>query len=107
MRRTSYSATTQIQSVSHVVVHQAYERRTMRNDLSLLRLAAPLKFNRWVKPICLPDKGRTTLGDDWIWGPEENTTCLAVGWGAIREKGPGSKSLAVQIEKLYIYNNLI
>lgn len=63
----------------------------MRNDLSLLRLAKPLQFNRWIKPICLPDIGRTTAGDDWIWGPEEDTLCTTVGWGAIREKGPGSK----------------
>ncbi|KAH8418283.1 hypothetical protein KR222_011544, partial [Zaprionus bogoriensis] len=90
LRRTSYSPATQIQVVSHVVVHQAYERRTMRNDLSLLRVAAPLQFNRWVKPICLPDMGRTTFGDDWIWGPEEHTLCTVVGWGAIREKGPSS-----------------
>ncbi|XP_020801689.1 serine protease nudel [Drosophila serrata] len=93
LRRSSYSPATQIQPVSHVVVHQAYERRSMRNDLSLLRLASPLHFNRWVKPICLPDKGRTTLGDDWIWGPEENTLCTVVGWGAIREKGPSSDPL--------------
>ncbi|KAH8305277.1 hypothetical protein KR018_010024, partial [Drosophila ironensis] len=93
LRRTSYSPATQIQPVSHVVVHQAYERRSMRNDLSLLRLVNPLNFNRWVKPICLPDKGRTTIGDDWIWGPEEHTLCTVVGWGAIREKGPSSDPL--------------
>nr|NP_523947.2 nudel [Drosophila melanogaster]P98159.2 RecName: Full=Serine protease nudel; Flags: Precursor [Drosophila melanogaster]AAF50656.1 nudel [Drosophila melanogaster] len=90
LRRSSYSPATQIQPVSHVVVHQAYERRSMRNDLSLLRLLNPLQFNRWVKPICLPDKGRTTVGDDWIWGPVEHTLCTVVGWGAIREKGPSS-----------------
>ncbi|KAH8365787.1 hypothetical protein KR093_004396 [Drosophila rubida] len=93
LRRTSYSPATQIQPVSHVVVHQHYERRSMRNDLSLLRVATPLHFNRWVKPICLPDVGRTTFGDDWIWGPEEHTLCTAVGWGAIREKGPSSDPL--------------
>ncbi|XP_046808532.1 serine protease nudel [Lucilia cuprina] len=93
LRRSSFSLSTQIQPVSHVIVHQAYERRSMRNDLSLLRLAKPLLFNRWVKPICLPDMGRSTAGDDWIWGPEADTLCTTVGWGAIREKGPGSDSL--------------
>lgn len=63
----------------------------MRNDLSLLRMSESLNFNRWVKPICLPDMGRTTVGEDWIWGPEQNTLCTVVGWGAVREKGPGSK----------------
>ncbi|XP_017840080.1 serine protease nudel [Drosophila busckii] len=93
LRRKSYSPATQIQTVTHVVVHMGYERRTMRNDLSLLRVAAPLQFNRWVQPICMPDKGRTTFGDDWIWGPEEHTLCTVVGWGAIREKGPSSDPL--------------
>ncbi|XP_017080584.2 serine protease nudel [Drosophila eugracilis] len=102
LRRTSYSPATQIQPVSHVVSHQAYERRSMRNDLSLLRLINPLQFNRWVKPICLPDKGRTTIGEDWIWGPEEHTLCTVVGWGAIREKGPSSdpmRQVVVPIRK--------
>ncbi|XP_004525699.1 serine protease nudel isoform X2 [Ceratitis capitata] len=93
LRRTSFAGSTQIRTVSHIIVHQAYERRSMRNDLSLLAMAEPLKFNRWVKPICLPDVGRTTAGADWIWGPEENTLCTVVGWGAVREKGPGSDQL--------------
>lgn len=91
LRRTSFSSSTQIRVVSHIIVHQAYERRSMRNDLSLLRMSESLNFNRWVKPICLPDMGRTTVGEDWIWGPEQNTLCTVVGWGAVREKGPGSK----------------
>ncbi|XP_059216727.1 serine protease nudel [Stomoxys calcitrans] len=93
LRRTSFSMATQIQPVSHIIVHQAYERRSMRNDLSLLRMSQPLQYNRWVKPICLPDVHRTTAGEDWIWGPRENALCTVVGWGAVREKGPGSDSL--------------
>ncbi|XP_055842461.1 serine protease nudel [Episyrphus balteatus] len=93
LRRSSFSSSTQIHHVTHVVVHQMYERRTMKNDLALLRIDTPLRFNRWVKPICLPDLGRTTMGSDWIWGPEVNTICTVVGWGAVREKGPGSDRL--------------
>lgn len=66
----------------------------MINDIALLKLESPLIFNRWVKPICLPGPGRTSAshnGDDWIWGPSEGTICKAVGWGAIREKGPDRK----------------
>lgn len=81
--------------MSHIIIHQGYERRSMVNDLALMHLVQPLQFNRWVKPICLPDKGRTTNGDDWIWGPVENTVCTIIGWGAVREKGPGSKYTSV------------
>lgn len=64
----------------------------MINDIALMKLESPLIFNRWVKPICLPGPGRTTTSlDDWIWGPAEGTICKAVGWGAIREKGPDRK----------------
>lgn len=67
----------------------------MINDIALLKLENPLVFNRWVKPICLPGPGRTSAsmdGNDWIWGPAAGTICKAVGWGAIREKGPDRKS---------------
>lgn len=62
----------------------------MVNDISLLRLASPLSFNRWVKPICLPTPRRVTSPDDpnWAFGPPPGTMCTAVGWGAIKENGP-------------------
>uniref|UniRef100_A0A1A9W4A8 Peptidase S1 domain-containing protein n=1 Tax=Glossina brevipalpis TaxID=37001 RepID=A0A1A9W4A8_9MUSC len=93
LRLSSASATTQIRPVLDVFVHQDYQRLTMSNDIALLRLAVPLLFNRWVKPICLPNLDRTANNKNWMWGPEENTLCTIVGWGAIRERGPGSDLL--------------
>lgn len=63
----------------------------MRNDLALLRLETPLQFNRWVRPICLPSPGRTTIDENWRTGPAAGTMCQAVGWGSIRERGPDRK----------------
>lgn len=63
----------------------------MRNDLSLLKLESPLLYNRWVKPVCLPRRGRTAPGNDWIWGPAEGTVCETAGWGSVRERGPDRK----------------
>lgn len=65
----------------------------MKNDLSLLRLAEPLSFNRWVKPICLPAAHHVTFAGDpnWRLGPQPGTECTAVGWGAMRESGPDRK----------------
>lgn len=62
----------------------------MKNDLALLHIERPFKFNRWVKPICMPQPGRTKLGDDWRKGPAPGTICIVAGWGAVREKGPAS-----------------
>lgn len=56
----------------------------MQNDLALLKLKQKLKFNRWVRPICLPS-GLSP------WGPDPGTICTAVGWGATVEHGPDRK----------------
>uniref|UniRef100_T1H378 Peptidase S1 domain-containing protein n=1 Tax=Megaselia scalaris TaxID=36166 RepID=T1H378_MEGSC len=93
LRRSSYSSATQILKVDKAIVNTEYNRNTMKNDLALLHIEAPLKFNRWVKPICMPQKGRTNQNNDWKWGPTPGTICIVAGWGALREKGPASDPL--------------
>ncbi|KAG4076599.1 hypothetical protein HA402_001886 [Bradysia odoriphaga] len=96
LRRFSYSPMSQTVAVAFVAEHENYNRLDMINDVALLKLESPLIFNRWVKPICMPAPGRTSAsvnGDDWIWGPSAGTMCKAVGWGAIREKGPDPDQL--------------
>lgn len=88
LRRSSFSPSVQISGVSHVIRHENYDQSTMRHDIALMKVRQPLTFNRWVRPICLPSKGKTTLGDDWKQGPKAGTVCSAIGWGALREKGP-------------------
>lgn len=77
----------------------------MVNDLSLLKLQKPLSFNRWVRPICLPSPERVTFEDDpnWTFGPTAGTICTAVGWGAIRERGPNRKCF-FNFKELYARN---
>ncbi|KAL0275641.1 UNVERIFIED_CONTAM: hypothetical protein PYX00_003439 [Menopon gallinae] len=82
LRRFSYSPMEQIRAVSDVVVHEKYNRTIMSNDVALLRLSRPLNFNRWVRPTCLP-----SFGEEGLWGPIPGTTCIATGWGAIKEHG--------------------
>ncbi|XP_055376731.1 serine protease nudel [Condylostylus longicornis] len=94
LRRSSYSSNVQRSKVLQAIIHDDYQHKTMVHDLALLKIEKPLKYNRWVRPICLPDKGRSGLTDaDWMIGPKPDTLCTAVGWGAIREKGPGSDHL--------------
>lgn len=70
--------------VTHVIIHPEYSHDDLKNDLALLKLHEPLKFNRWVRPVCLPV-------DRPPWGPIAGTMCTAAGWGSIREKGPHRK----------------
>ncbi|PNF13768.1 hypothetical protein B7P43_G13137 [Cryptotermes secundus] len=79
LRRFSFSPAEQTQAVLHIVLHDQYDRSDMRNDLALMKLKHPLRFNRWVRPVCLPPTG---------WGPHAGTICTAVGWGATVEHGP-------------------
>lgn len=84
LRRLSFSPTEQIKSVSLVIIHPNYDHSTMHNDLALLRLESPLNYNRWVRPICLPE-------DRFPWGPTPGMVCTAVGWGKTSEKGTNRK----------------
>lgn len=77
----------------------------MKNDLALLRLATPLSFNRWVKPICLPAPRHVSFEGDpmWKFGPRPGTFCTVIGWGAIRESGPDRECSVIDhctIEKM-------
>lgn len=82
LRRFSYSPMEQIRTVSDVIVHEKYNKSIMNNDVALLRLSRPLNFNRWVRPTCLP-----SFGEEGLWGPVPGTTCIAIGWGAVKEHG--------------------
>lgn len=89
LRRYSFSPAVQTVTISHVVLHPDYHKSNMTNDIALLKLKSPLIFNRWIRPICLPGPDRSAKGNspDWIWGPEANTICTILGWGAVSEKG--------------------
>lgn len=53
----------------------------MHNDVAILMLHTPLRFNRWVKPICLPSPERVVGVNSklsMILGPSQGTICTAV-----------------------------
>lgn len=81
LRRFSFSPSQQLRTVTHVIIHPEYSHKDLKNDLALLKLHEPLKFNRWVRPACLPV-------DRPPWGPVAGTQCAAAGWGSIWEDDP-------------------
>lgn len=93
LRRSSYSPSAQISKVIQVISHPDYDRTTMKNDIALMKVQTQFSFNRYVRPICMPFKGRSTLDGEWKFGPVAGTICTTLGWGAIREKGSDCKYL--------------
>ncbi|EDV95796.1 GH15575 [Drosophila grimshawi] len=56
--------------------HEQFRQPThMNNDIAVVVLKTPLKFNDYVQPICLPDLDAPLL---------ENRTCTISGWGSIK-----------------------
>jgi len=58
--------------VSKFVWHNNYVPFT--NDVAMLRLSAPVKFNNYIQPVCLPNAGQQ---------PTDRSACYASGWGRI------------------------
>ncbi|XP_055930985.1 chymotrypsin-like elastase family member 2A [Argiope bruennichi] len=59
------------------------------HDISLIKLNAPVTFNKGVQPACLPELG---------WNPEPGWHCYATGWGESR--GSGHAEVLKQMEQI-------
>jgi len=59
-------------AVAQVFNHPGWNRKTMLNDISLLKLAGSVTYTDYIMPICLPIHGTNV---------ENGTTCWISGWG--------------------------
>jgi len=69
---------------ARLIPHQGYDPGTFINDIAIIKLATPVKFNTNVQPACLPAEGETIA--DKVQG-------LVAGWGTTKEKGSPSSIL--------------
>ncbi|XP_069125275.1 trypsin-like [Argopecten irradians] len=60
----------QIKHADHILVHPSFDLDTLDNDIALVRLNQPVRFNEHVKHVCLI--GRDAQGTD---------NCVITGWG--------------------------
>lgn len=75
-RRDTYSPYLQTHYAERLYLHPGYNKDTVNNDIALILLKDPVKFNDHVRPICLPQsKERIPVG----------TRCTAIGWGKRNE----------------------
>ncbi|XP_014616401.1 PREDICTED: serine protease nudel [Polistes canadensis] len=91
LRRLSFSPMTQNRIAKNIVIHPNYDPNLMKNDVGLVMLDTPLRFNRWVRPACLPEE--KISGSIWNQAPSVDTMCVVLGWGALIEQGPDTDQL--------------
>lgn len=63
--------------------HALYSRKTLRNDIALLKLGRSAKFDQFVSTVCLPQRNDLYIGQ----------MATLAGWGNLKGGGPTSKVL--------------
>ncbi|XP_066991103.2 venom protease isoform X3 [Anabrus simplex] len=81
-------------AVSNAEVHPNYKPPAYYNDLAVLKLAQTVKFGRYVKPICLPEKTNNSY---------EGAVAILTGWGYL--SFGGDKSPVLQEVSVTVFNN--
>eukprot|EP00794_Sanderia_malayensis_P019829 gene19829-21769_t len=72
--------TEQFLRIEKIISHPQYNRRSLRNDIALIKLKSPAMLNQRVVPICLPSRlSRPAIGSQ---------KCYLSGWGSIQHPGP-------------------
>jgi len=76
------------------LVYNGYQELNSNNDIVLMKLATPAKYNDFVSPICLPEQGEPT--DVTVEGKVSYVGAygVTVGWGQT-ENQDGSNNLQV------------
>ncbi|CAH1186896.1 unnamed protein product, partial [Phyllotreta striolata] len=100
LRRFSYAPMEQHRWASVVIPNRNYDRTTLKHDIALMKLSSPVRFNRYIRPVCLPTE--FTAGRDFMAGPSPGTICTTIGWGATMEHGADPdhvREVQVPIEK--------
>ena len=53
--RNTYEGSEQVIQASKVISHPNWNMQTLENDIALIKLKNPAKYNKYVYPICLPE----------------------------------------------------
>jgi len=68
--------------VERIFRHYKYNPFTTDSDIALFKLTTPVKYNKYVSPVCLPSRE-----------PPVGTQCYVTGWGATNASGRMSVQL--------------
>ncbi|KAK7938541.1 hypothetical protein WMY93_001867 [Mugilogobius chulae] len=81
-------------SISQIFAHPNYSSSTLDNDMSLLKMASPVNFTDYIRPVCLAASGSALNAGTNIW----NT-----GFGALSY--PGASATILQEVEMPIVGN--
>lgn len=76
--------------VQQAIIHPNFTNVNTGNDVALLALSEPLRFDQFVRPICLPEKRRSLAA----------RPVLAAGWGYTNPNGNSSQDLLYVVLKV-------
>ncbi|XP_064412926.1 transmembrane protease serine 3 [Latimeria chalumnae] len=65
-------------AVDKIIPHQKYRTKDYKYDIALMKLMAPITFNEFIQPICLP-----SYGEEFPAGK----MCWISGWGTTEDGG--------------------
>ncbi|XP_076257708.1 transmembrane serine protease filzig isoform X1 [Rhynchophorus ferrugineus] len=82
-------------NVKRVIVHRKYDPDTFENDLALLELESPVKFDSHIIPICLPRDNEDFTG----------RMATVTGWGRLRYGG-AVPSVLQEVQVPIMENNI-
>lgn len=81
LRRGSHSPYERVHRLSHIILHPNYISSSFINDIVMLRMAEPVEFSVYIRPICMPTATATQESID------RKQACTVVGWGQVDEEG--------------------
>jgi V8-like Glu-specific endopeptidase len=73
--------------VKKILYHGDYKTKNVA-DIALLKLKTPVKFNNYIRPICLANAGQL---------PKDKNSCVAAGWGRIANANSNTPNRLQQI----------
>ncbi|XP_051830618.1 chymotrypsinogen B2-like [Antechinus flavipes] len=86
----------QVLRIAKIFNNRNFDPVTITNDITLLKLATPARFQKNVSPVCLP-----SANDDF----PEGTSCVTTGWGKTRYNAYGPPNLLQQAKVPLLSNS--
>uniref|UniRef100_UPI00398F21B6 suppressor of tumorigenicity 14 protein homolog n=1 Tax=Pristiophorus japonicus TaxID=55135 RepID=UPI00398F21B6 len=70
--------TAELRIIKRMITHEQFNNITMDYDIALLELSAPVTYNNYIQPVCLPSELHVFPA---------NRKCYITGWGLLQEDG--------------------